>query len=145
MEEIVPGTSRQLSEGDDIAILSIGHVGNFVTEAVEELKKSHVDVAHFDMRFVKPLDKAQLHKIFKKYGQIVTIEDGTKVGGLGSAVLEFMCENDYASKVKILGVPDRFIEHGTQKELWRDCGLLAENIVQTVKAMLKKNVLSKVI
>lgn len=145
MREIKPGTSRQLTKGDDLAILSIGHIGKFAKEAVGELKKDHIDTAHYDMRFVKPLDEEQLHKIFKKYHYIITIEDGTASGGFGSAILEFMCANNYLSRVKILGVPDKFIEHGTQPELWRDCGIDTAGIVSSVKTLLKKPVLSKVI
>jgi 1-deoxy-D-xylulose-5-phosphate synthase len=145
LKEIIPGTSRQLSDGSDLAILSIGHIGQHAKDAVAELKKEQIDVAHFDMRFVKPLDEKQLHKIFKKYHHILTIEDGTIKGGFGSAILEFMSEHDYLSQVKIMGVPDKFIEHGTQKELWRDCGIDTQGIVLTVKSFLKKNILSKVI
>jgi 1-deoxy-D-xylulose-5-phosphate synthase len=145
MHEIVPATSRQLSDGQDLAILSIGPVGQFAKEAVAELKKEQIDVAQFDMRFVKPLDEKQLHKIFKKYHHIITVEDGTVKGGFGSAVLEFMSAHDYLSHVKILGVPDRFIEHGTQKELWRDCGIDTKGIVLAIRTFLKKNILSKAI
>ncbi len=145
MREIVPGTSQRLSDGQDLAMLSIGPIGQFAKEAVAELKKEQIDVAHFDMRFVKPLDEKQLHKIFKKYHHIITVEDGTVKGGFGSAVLEFMSAHDYLSHVKILGVPDRFIEHGTQKELWRDCGIDTKGIVLATKTFLKKNILSKVI
>lgn len=145
MKEIVPGTSRQLSSGDDLAILSIGHLGNFAVEAVEQLKHDHIDAAHYDMRFVKPLDEKQLHAIFSKFENIITVEDGTVVGGFGSAVLEFMAAHDYSSKVKILGVADTFIEHGTQTELWRDCGIDANGIVNAAKKLIKKGILSKAI
>lgn len=145
MKEIVPGTSRQLSSGDDLAILSIGHLGNFAVEAVEQLKHDHIDAAHYDMRFVKPLDEKQLHAIFSKYENIITVEDGTVVGGFGSAVLEFMAAHDYSSKLKILGVADTFIEHGTQAELWRDCGIDANGIVNAAKKLIKKGILSKAI
>ncbi len=145
MTEIVPGTSRQLSKGDDLAILSIGHIGNFAKEAVEELQKIHIDAAHFDMRFVKPLDESQLHNIFKKYEKIITVEDGTIIGGFGSAILEFMATNNYSATIKMLGVPDKFVEHGTQKELWRDCGIDTTGIVNTAKLLMQNNFLSKAI
>ncbi|MBN1119063.1 MAG: 1-deoxy-D-xylulose-5-phosphate synthase [Bacteroidales bacterium] len=145
MEEIIPGTSRQLSKGDDFAILSIGHIGQFASEAVKELKKQQIDAAHYDMRFVKPLDEQQLHAIFKKHQYILTIEDGTVKGGFGSAVLEFMAENDYLSHVKILGIPDKFIEHGTQKELWHDCKIDTDGILNATKQLLNTKILSKVI
>lgn len=145
MKEIVPGTSRQLSSGSDLAILSIGHQGNFAAEAVEQLKQDHIDAAHYDMRFVKPLDEKQLHAILSKFENIITVEDGTVVGGFGSAILEFMAAHDYSSKVKILGVPDKFIEHGTQAELWRDCGIDTNGIVNAAKKLMKKGILSKAI
>lgn len=145
MKEIVPGTAQQLADGNDLAILSIGHIGKFASDAVEILKQDHIDAAHFDMRFVKPLDEEMLRKVFTKYENIITVEDGTVVGGFGSAVLEFMAANDYSAKVKILGVPDRFIEHGTQNELWRDCGIDAAGIVNAAKKQLKKGILSKAI
>jgi 1-deoxy-D-xylulose-5-phosphate synthase len=144
-EKIVPGTSRQLTEGDDLAILSIGHIGNFAVEAVEILKRENIDAAHYDMRFVKPLDEAQLHKIFSKHQYIITVEDGTIVGGFGSAILEFMSANDYMSHVKVLGIPDKFIEQGSQKELWHDCGIDSEGIVNTAKFFVQKKVFSKAI
>jgi 1-deoxy-D-xylulose-5-phosphate synthase len=144
-EEIVPGTSRQLSEGSDMAILTVGHIGNFAADAVEILKKDNIEAAHFDMRFVKPLDETQLHKIFSKYKYILTVEDGTIVGGFGSAVLEFMSGHNYLSHVKILGIPDKFIEQGTQKELWRDCGIDTDGIVRATKSFIQKKVLSKAI
>jgi 1-deoxy-D-xylulose-5-phosphate synthase len=144
-EEIVPGTSQQLSQGDDIAILSIGHIGNHALEAIKMLKKDNIDVDLYDMRYVKPLDEKQLHKIFKKHQHIITVEDGTIAGGFGSSVLEFMATNNYLSHVKILGVPDKFIEHGTQEELWRDCGLDAEGIYKSTKLFLNRSLLSKVI
>ena len=144
-EEIIPGTSRILADGDDLAILSLGHIGNFAAEAAEALKKDHIDAAHYDMRFAKPLDLEQLHKIFKKHKYILTVEDGAIAGGFGSAVLEFMAANNYLSYVKNLGIPDKFIDHGTQQELWRDCGIDADGIYLAAKSFVKKNILSKVI
>jgi 1-deoxy-D-xylulose-5-phosphate synthase len=144
-EELEPGISRQLSDGDDLAVLSIGHIGNFAADAVKKLKKDNIDAAHFDMRYIKPLDKNQLHKIFQKYQHILTVEDGTVVGGFGSAILEFMSENNYLVHVKILGIPDRFIDHGTQQELWRDCGIDSNGIYLSAKSFINKIVLSKAI
>jgi 1-deoxy-D-xylulose-5-phosphate synthase len=143
-EEIPIGKSRVISRGKDIAILSIGHTGNFVVEANERLKAENIDVEHIDMRFVKPLDEECLHTIFKSFRQIITIEDGTIVGGFGSAVLEFMNENGYQSNVKRLGVPDHFIEQGTQQELYSECGFDADSIYMIVKATVKPKVFSKV-
>jgi 1-deoxy-D-xylulose-5-phosphate synthase len=96
------------------------------------------------MRFVKPLDKECLHTIFKKFNSVITIEDGTIVGGLGSSVIEFMCENGYKADVTRLGIPDRFIEHGTQGELYKECGFDTDSIYMTVKSMVKPRILSNV-
>ena len=142
LKEIPVGKGRLIRKGSDIAILSIGHVGNYVIEASKELAKKHIDVAHYDMRFVKPIDRDVLHKIGKKFKAIITIEDGTVVGGFGSAVLEFMSENGYSINIKRLGVPDKFIDHGTPQELHRECGFDVEGIIKTVKSMIKPNILS---
>ncbi len=143
--EIKPGTSRKLVDGDDLAILSIGHIGNFVTGALEKLQEDHIHAAHYDMRFVKPLDIKQLHSIFKKYKYVLTVEDGTVKGGFGSAILEFMASEGYLSYVKILGIPDHFIDHGTQEELYRDCGIDADGIYKAAKSFINKSILSKAI
>ena len=142
--EIEIGRSRKINEGTDIAILTIGHVGNIVGDAILRLEAENISVAHYDMRFVKPLDKECLHTIFKKFNSVITIEDGTVVGGFGSAVIEFMCENGYKADVKRLGVPDKFIEHGTQSELYKECGFDADSIYTTVKSMVKPRVFSNV-
>lgn len=135
--EIKIGTARLIREGNDIAILSIGHPGNFVVEAAAELEKGNINITHYDMRFVQPLDEPVLHTIFKKYKKIITVEDGMLKGGFGSAVLEFMCDNGYNSKVKRLGIPDFFIEQGTQPELIAECGFDSKGIVKAVKKLLK--------
>ncbi|MCD4769445.1 MAG: 1-deoxy-D-xylulose-5-phosphate synthase, partial [Bacteroidales bacterium] len=135
--EIKIGTARVISEGNDIAVLSIGHPGNFVVEAAARLEKENINIAHYDMRFVQPLDETVLHSIFKKYNKIITVEDGILKGGFGSAVLEFMCDNNYDSKVKRLGIPDFFIEQGTQPELIAECGFDSKGIIKAVKELLK--------
>ena len=132
MKEITVGKGRRLTNGDDIAILSIGHPGNFVQEAVDELSKIGVSVAHYDMRFVKPLDEIMLHEVFTKFKYIVSVEDGCVMGGFGSAVIEFMADQKYQVDLTRLGIPDKYIHHGTQKELWSDCGFDAKGIVNTV-------------
>lgn len=132
MKEITVGKGRRLTNGDDIAILSIGHPGNFVQEAVAELSKIGVSVAHYDMRFVKPLDEIMLHEVFTKFKYIVSVEDGCVMGGFGSAVIEFMADQKYQVDLTRLGIPDKYIHHGTQKELWSDCGFDAKGIVNTV-------------
>ncbi|MFP4604965.1 MAG: 1-deoxy-D-xylulose-5-phosphate synthase [Bacteroidales bacterium] len=142
MEEIKVGTGRKLKDGDDTAILTIGHVGNFATEAITKLEEKSYSIAHYDMRFVKPLDKKLLHEIGKKFKKIITIEDGTVVGGFGSAVLEFLNENGYQVQVKRMGIPDRFIEHGSQLELYQECGYDVQGIIKTIKSVAKPKVFS---
>jgi 1-deoxy-D-xylulose-5-phosphate synthase len=139
-EEIKIGTGRKLKDGEEIAILTIGHPGNFAQTAIRELKTYGINPAHYDMRFVKPIDENLLHEVCKKYQKIITVEDGTIVGGFGSAVLEFMAAHNYTAQVKMLGIPDRIVEHGTPKELHRECGYDAEAIVATVKEMVSTHV-----
>ena len=136
MEKITIGTGRKVSDGKDIAILTLGHIGNYVTEVKEMLNGTGLNPAHYDMRFVKPLDEELLHDIFRNFKKVITVEDGCVVGGFGSAVLEFMAANDYSAQVKILGIPDRIVEHGTQLELHAECGFDPKGIANTVKQML---------
>ena len=133
--EIEIGTGRKICDGSSVAVLSIGHVGNFVIEAFKTLNAENIFPAHYDMRFVKPLDEKMLHEIFSKFKKVITIEDGTIVGGFGSAVLEWMSENNFAAQVKRLGIPDHFIEHGTPKELQQECGFYVDDVVKAVKEM----------
>ena len=133
--EIEIGTGRKICDGENVAVLSIGHVGNFVTEAFKTLNAENIFPAHYDMRFVKPLDEKLLHEIFSKFKKVITIEDGTIVGGFGSAVLEWMSENNFVAQVKRLGIPDHFIEHGTPKELQQECGFYVDDVVKVVKGM----------
>lgn len=140
LEFIPVGKGRKLKDGDDLAILSIGHIGNLATKAIQKLESEGMSVAHYDMRFVKPLDEALLHEIFGRHTKVITVEDGCIQGGFGSAVLEFMADNGYSAHVKRLGIPDRYIEHGTQPELWKECGYDEEGIyteaLQLVKTMV---------
>ncbi|MBL0272404.1 MAG: 1-deoxy-D-xylulose-5-phosphate synthase [Chitinophagaceae bacterium] len=140
MKEIKIGTGRKLREGKDIAILSFGHPGNFAAAAIRELKNDGVNPGHYDMRFAKPLDEALLHEACQHYEKLITVEDGTIEGGIGSAILEFMAAQGYKNDVKILGIPDRLVEHGTPKELQRECGYDAQSIVDTVREMMKEKV-----
>jgi 1-deoxy-D-xylulose-5-phosphate synthase len=126
--EIPIGKSRVISEGNDIAVLSIGHPGNFVKAAAEKLSGEGISVAHWDMRFLAPLDREALHTVFRGFSRIITVEDGILRGGFGSAVIEFMCDNGYHAEVKRLGIPDYFVEQGTQEELIKECGFDAESI-----------------
>ncbi len=137
MKEIKIGTGRKLKDGNDIAILSLGHPGNFAAAAIRDLKNDGVNPAHYDMRFAKPLDEEILHEVFKKFDKIITVEDGTVVGGFGSAVLEFMNEHNYKAEIRILGIPDHLVEHGIPKELHHECGYDAEGIKNTVLEMMK--------
>jgi 1-deoxy-D-xylulose-5-phosphate synthase len=136
-EKIEIGTGRKIKDGDEIAILTIGHIGNYGIEVCEKFEKQGVSVAHFDMRFVKPLDEKMLHEVFTKFKKIITVEDGCIQGGFGSAVIEFMADNNYQAEVKRLGIPDAVIEHGEQIELHHECGFDPEGIAQAVVALLE--------
>jgi 1-deoxy-D-xylulose-5-phosphate synthase len=138
MKEIRIGKGRKLKDGDTLAILSFGHPGNFAAAAIRNLKTYGINPAHYDMRFVKPLDEELLHEVFSRYSKIITVEDGTIVGGFGSAILEFMAQHGYQAQVKMLGIPDRLVEHGTLKELHRECGYDAQGIEETAKVMMKE-------
>lgn len=138
MKEIEIGKGRKLKDGKDIAILTLGHPGNFAAAAIRDVKREGLDPAHYDMRFVKPLDEDLLHEVFSRYNKIITVEDGTVVGGFGSAILEFMNHHHYKADIKILGIPDRLVEHGTPKELHRECGYDSEGIKQTIYGMSEK-------
>ena len=140
MKQIVIGTGRKLTDGEDIAILTIGHPGNFAASAVRDVKADGIHPAHYDMRFVKPLDEEMLHQVFKKFNKIITVEDGTIVGGFGSAILEFMNQFGYRAKVKMLGIPDSIIEHGTLKELHHEVGIDANHIADAIREMVKASV-----
>jgi 1-deoxy-D-xylulose-5-phosphate synthase len=137
-EKIEIGKGRKLTDGKDIAILSIGKIGVFAQRAVKSLANKNVSAAHYDLRFVKPLDKNLLTEIFGNFKQIITIEDGTIQGGFGSAILEFMAENNFSASVKLLGVPDKFIEHGTVEDLHKECGIDTKGIVKSVLEILGK-------
>tara|TARA_Y100000813_G_C24163302_1_gene353004 strand:+ start:510 stop:2447 length:1938 start_codon:yes stop_codon:yes gene_type:complete len=133
-KEIPIGKGRQISKGNEAAILTIGHVGNFAQEALSKLDT--YSIAHFDMRFVKPLDENLLHQIFKKYNKIIIVEDGCIQGGFGSAVIEFMVDHNYQANVKRLGIPDKYIEHGTQAELWRECEYDTQAIIENIQKII---------
>jgi len=120
-KEIKVGEGRRLQNGSDIAFITIGSIGNYTTKAIEALKEDGISAAHYDMRFVKPIDELLLHEIFGKFDKVITVEDGCTMGGMGTAVLEFMADNSYQAKVVRLGIPDKFIDHGKQDELHKDC------------------------
>jgi len=127
------GKARMICDGEDVAILSIGHIGNEVVKACLELNSEGIHPAHYDMRFVKPLDSSVLHHVFKKFKNVITVEDGCIQGGMGSAVLEFMADNNYSSNIVRLGIPDKIIEHGEQVELWAECGFDSTGIRRAVE------------
>lgn len=139
------GKGRKLRDGSDIAIITIGTVGNFAEEACRLLSNDGIEAAHVDMQFLKPLDEELLHEVFKKFKTVITVEDGAINGGLGSAVLEFMCDNGYSAVVKRLGIPDHFVDHGTLAQLYRECGYDTQGIVDAVKSLVKSKVYSKVV
>ncbi|UBM57460.1 1-deoxy-D-xylulose-5-phosphate synthase [Marinilongibacter aquaticus] len=128
LQEIEIGKGRKLKNGSDLAILSIGHIGNQAAEAIEKLEKEGLEIAHYDLRFVKPLDEKMLHEVFQQFDKVITVEDGCLMGGTGTAVMEFMADQGYSAKLKRLGIPDRLVEHGEQEELQAECGFDAEGI-----------------
>ncbi len=142
-EEIKVGTGRKVKAGDEVAFLSIGPIGNYVTKAIAELANHGVNAAHYDMRFAKPIDELLLHEVFGKFKHVITVEDGCLQGGMGSAVLEFMGDNGDAVNIKRLGIPDRYIEHGTQDELYAECGFDVQSMINTALGMLQKQVKSQ--
>lgn len=136
-EEIKIGTGRKIKEGDELAILTIGHIGNYAIEVCEKLETQGINVAHYDMRFAKPLDEELLHEVFIRFKKVITVEDGCIQGGFGSAILEFMADHHYVSKIKRLGIPDSVIEHGEQSELHKECGFDPAGIKKAVMEMLE--------
>ncbi|MFN4233661.1 MAG: 1-deoxy-D-xylulose-5-phosphate synthase [Bacteroidia bacterium] len=138
MRKLKIGEGRRIRTGEDLAILTIGHVGNFAIKACEELMQIGIDAAHYDLRFLKPLDELLLHEVFSKFSKVITVEDGCIQGGMGSAVLEFMADNNYSAQVVRLGIPDRFIEHGEQPELYRECNYDTQAIIDTAKKIVSE-------
>jgi 1-deoxy-D-xylulose-5-phosphate synthase len=136
MKAIKVGTGRKVTSGSDVAILSLGHVGNTAQEAIADLSKDGISVAHYDLRFVKPLDELMLHEIFTKFDKVITIEDGCLMGGMGSAILEFMADNKYKADVVRIGIPDKYVHHGTQEQLHAECGYDKAGIITTVKQVV---------
>ena len=138
LQRIPVGQGRCIKSGEEVAILTIGHMGNYAVEACESLEKEGFNPAHYDMRFVKPLDEKLLHEIFSTFKKVITVEDGCLMGGFGSAVLEWMVDHGYQAQVKRLGIPDDIIEHGEQLDLHRDCGFDPEGIANAVKAFAEQ-------
>jgi len=136
LKQIEVGTGRVIQEGEELAILTFGPIGNYAVEVCKKLKKEGVTIGHYDMRFAKPLDEKLLHQIFEQYDKVITVEDGCLQGGFGSAILEFMVDHQYQVQVKRLGIPDAVIEHGSQQQLHHDCGFDAEGIERTVRELI---------
>lgn len=131
------GKGRKLVAGEELAILSFGAIGNEASKAIQKLNEDGIHPAHYDLRFAKPLDSELLHEVFKKYTKVITLEDGSIIGGVGSAVLEFMADHHYHAEVVRLGIPDEIIDHGEQSELWGIAGYDTASIIQTVKKLVK--------
>ena len=140
MKEIKIGTGRKLKDGEEIAILSFGHPGNFAAEAIRDVKAEGLNPAHYDIRFVKPLDEELLHEVFNKFSKIITVEDGAIMGGFGSAILEFMNAHHYKADVKILGIPDVIIEHASQKQQQDEVGIDARHIAEAIRDFSKVDI-----
>lgn len=137
-KKIKIGTGQRLKNGEDMAILSIGPIGLEAKKAIEKLEETaNISIAHYDMRFVKPIDEILLHEVFTKFNKVITLEDGCIMGGLGSAVLEFMADNNYQAQIKRLGIPDKFVDHGTQEELYAECFYDADAVIETVKSLME--------
>ena len=137
-EEIPVGKGEILNDGDGIAVLTVGPIGNTVAKAIKELNDEGLNPAHYNMIFVKPLDEDLLREVGKKFRRIITVEDGVKNGGMGSAVTEFFNDSDIPVMVKRLGLPDKFVEHGTPEELYKLCGLDKDSIKQEIKNQYNK-------
>jgi 1-deoxy-D-xylulose-5-phosphate synthase len=140
MQLIKIGTGRKVRSGNDVALLTIGPIGNQAVKACEELEAKGISAALYDMRFVKPIDEILLHEVFGKFKHVITVEDGCLQGGMGSAVLEFMVDNGYTAQVRRLGIPDRLVEHGTQEELYAECHYDAAAMVQACVEMVGEKV-----
>ncbi len=139
-KKIKIGTGRKVRNGNDIALLTIGHIGNYALKAAQLLEEENeISAALYDLRFVKPLDEMLLHEVFGKFDKVITVEDGCLMGGMGSAVVEFAADNGYQARIKRLGIPDEIIEHGSQDELYAECGYDSRSIVETAIAMHEKS------
>ena len=140
LEKLEVGKGQKLKDGEDVAILSFGTVGNYALKAFKELSKEDITPAIYDMRFVKPLDEEMLHEVFSTFDKIITLEDGCLMGGFGSAVLEFAADNQYTSTIRRLGIPDRIVEHGEQSQLHRECEYDSEAIKKAVLELINKEI-----
>lgn len=136
-KELEIGKGRKLIDGEEVAILSLGHIGNEVSKALQVLNSEGIHPSHYDIRFVKPIDEDLLHEVFTKFKKVITVEDGVLPGGFGSAVIEFMVDHKYKAEVVRLGIPDEIVEHGEQKELWSLCKYDSIAIIDEVRKLAK--------
>ena len=136
-EQLEIGKGKKICDGEDVAILTIGHVGNYTVSACSELNESDIYPAHYDLRFAKPLDRVLLHEIFSNFSKIITVEDGCLPGGFGSSIIEFMSDNNYTAQIVRLGIPDKIIEHGDPEQLHKECGYDSESIKNAVLKLLE--------
>jgi 1-deoxy-D-xylulose-5-phosphate synthase len=127
-----------MSEGEGVAVLSIGHIGNEVIEVVNRLEEQGIKVGHYDMIYVKPIDEEILDEATKRYHSIITIEDGTVMGGLGSAVAEWLTRHDRTTQLRMLGVQDEFVHQGTVAQLYERCGMDAQSLEKTILSLMHK-------
>ena len=138
LEEIPVGKGRCLKDGNDVALLTLGPIGKLMEPVVESAAKEGISVAHYDIRFVKPLDEEMLHAVGKKFKNIVTVEDGVVSGGAGSAIIEFMAANGYNPTIRCIGIPDTFVEHGTTEQLYEICGMDKDTVLRTILQIKKQ-------
>jgi len=136
MMPVVIGKGRVIRHGTEAAIVTLGHVGNYAVKACATLEKTGHSAAHYDLRFLKPLDEEMLHEVFRNFTRIITVEDGSVIGGMGSAILEFMADHGYKADVRRLGVPDQFVEQGSVSELHHECGYDAEGIARAFTGLI---------
>jgi 1-deoxy-D-xylulose-5-phosphate synthase len=132
LETVEVGKGRLMRKGNDVAFLTLGPIGKVMESVIDEAEKQGVSVAHYDMRFLKPIDTDILREVGEKFKYVITLEDGCVTGGLGSAVVEYMVENGYTPHVKVMGIPDKFIEHGTPEELYRVCGMDKDSVLSSI-------------
>lgn len=136
LEEIPVGTGRKLKDGKDVAVITIGPIGTTTAKAIARAEAEGASIAHYDLRFLKPLDENLLNEVGQHFNKIITVEEGVTEGGMGSSILEFMSDNNYTPKITRMGIPNIFVEHGSVKELNKLCGIDEESIFKTLKSQL---------
>jgi 1-deoxy-D-xylulose-5-phosphate synthase len=139
LEAIEVGTGRCLKEGDNVALITLGPIGKKMEEAIKQAEEKGISVAHYDLRFLKPLDSKMLNAIGQKFDKIITVEDGVIAGGMGSAIMEFMASNGYTPIIKTIGIPDIFVEHGTVDELYKLCKMDCNAVYQAILEISQNN------